>query len=70
MDHERLHGRQKGLFWSLMSKAKVVNSSKFRRKDLIINTARQIPRFCTEPLKQVEKTKPGPSLSPDKNLDK
>ena len=58
MDHSRLPGLCKDVLWSLMDEAKVGNSNDFRRKDAITNTARRIPRVCTEPVMQKGKPKP------------
>ena len=55
MDHSRLPERCKDLLWMLMDEAKVANNNDFRRKDTITNTARRIPRFCTEPMTKNEK---------------
>ena len=57
MDHSRLPGLCKDVLWSLMDEAKVANSNDFRRKDIITNTARRIPRVCTEPVMKKGKPK-------------
>ena len=57
MDHSRLPGRCKDVLWMLMDQAKVANTNDFRRKDAITNTARRIPRVCTEPVMKKEKPK-------------
>ena len=57
MDHSRLPGLCKDVLWSLMDEAKVANTNDFRRKDTITNTARRIPRVCTEPVMKKGKPK-------------
>ena len=57
MDHPRLPGLCKDVLWSLMDEAKAASTNDFRRKDTITNTARRIPRVCSEPVKKKEKPK-------------
>ena len=57
MDHSRLPGLCKDVLWSLMDEAKVANSNNFRRQDAITNTARRIPRVCSEPVMKKGKPK-------------
>ena len=57
MDHSRLPGRCKDVLWMLMDEAKIANTNDFRRKDIITNTARRIPRVCAEPVTKKVKLK-------------
>ena len=57
MDHSRLPERCKDVLWRLMDEAKVANTNDFIRKDTITNTARRIPRVCTEPVAKKVKLK-------------
>ena len=57
MDHPRLPGLCKDVLWSLMDESKAASTNDYRRKDTITNTARRIPRVCSEPVKKKEKPK-------------